>query len=57
MSNITIALLLGMGGGFLIYNRLMRTTGNNRSSSIIAGTMAGLLIFIFLYVILRIILG
>lgn len=49
MTNWMIALLLAMAGGFLIYNYLMRTTGNNRSSSVIAGIVSGILLFVILY--------
>jgi hypothetical protein len=52
MSNLIIALLFGVGSGGWIYNKLLRTTGNNKRNALIGAVIAALLLAIFLYLIL-----
>jgi len=52
MSNLVIALLLGTGSGGWVYNKLLRTTGNNKKNALIGAIIIGLLLAILLYLIL-----
>ncbi|HUY53395.1 MAG TPA: hypothetical protein VMV24_02345 [Candidatus Dormibacteraeota bacterium] len=52
MSNLVIALLLGIGSGGWVYNKLLRTTGNNKKNALIGAIIIGLLLAILLYLIL-----
>jgi predicted ABC-type exoprotein transport system permease subunit len=52
MSNFVIALLVALGSGAWIYNRLLRTTGNNKKSSLIAAIISGAVICLILNLIL-----
>ena len=56
MTDWTIALLFALGAGGWIYNKLMRSTGNNRSNSLVGATGAAALLFIMLYIILNAVL-
>lgn len=52
MANWIVALLLATGAGAWIYNKLLRTTGNNTRSSAIGAVVSGLLIFVLALIIL-----
>jgi predicted ABC-type exoprotein transport system permease subunit len=45
-SNSLIALLVGLGGGAWVYNKLLRHTGNNKKNSLIAAGITAFIIFI-----------
>ncbi|HEY5268504.1 MAG TPA: hypothetical protein VII94_05240 [Candidatus Saccharimonadales bacterium] len=44
MSNLLIALLLGVGSGAWVYNKLLRTTGNNQKNALIGAIIIGLVL-------------
>jgi predicted ABC-type exoprotein transport system permease subunit len=48
MSNFVISILFALGTGAWIYNRLLRTTGNNKKSALIAAVIAGAVICLIL---------
>jgi predicted ABC-type exoprotein transport system permease subunit len=48
MSNFVISILFALGAGAWIYSRLMRTTGNNKKSALIAAIIAGVVICLIL---------
>jgi predicted ABC-type exoprotein transport system permease subunit len=48
MSNLIIALLFGLGSGAWIYNKFLRTSGNNQKNSIIGAVIIGLLLALIL---------
>jgi hypothetical protein len=52
MSNLIISLLFGIGSGGWLYNKLMRTTGNNKKNALLGASIIGLLLSILLYLIL-----
>lgn len=52
MSATLVSLLFAVGAGAWIYNRLMRTTGSNIQSSLVATAVAGIIIFIVAYILL-----
>lgn len=40
-SNLTTGLLLGLGVGAWVYNKLMRSTGSNTKNALIGAAIAG----------------
>jgi hypothetical protein len=57
MANWIIALLVAVGGAGWIYSKLMRSTGNNKTSSLMAAAGIGVLLFLFLYIVLGYVLS
>jgi hypothetical protein len=55
MGNGLIAFFIAAGSGTWIYTKLMRNTGGNQQSSIIASGLIGALIFIVAFVVLGIV--
>jgi hypothetical protein len=53
MSNLLIAFLFGIGSGAWVYNKLLRTTGNNQKNALIGATITGLVLILILYFILN----
>jgi hypothetical protein len=51
------AFLLALGASAWIYNKMMRTTGNNTQNSLVAAGASGLLIFIVSFFIIKTIEG
>lgn len=52
MANWIIALLFGLSIGTWIYSKLMRSTGSNKSSSLVAAAISAILIFLLFYIVL-----
>lgn len=44
ISSFIISLMMGLGSGAWIYNRLLRTSGNNKKNSVIGALISGALI-------------
>jgi uncharacterized membrane protein YdjX (TVP38/TMEM64 family) len=53
MSAGLIAFLLALGASAWIYNKMMRTTGNNTQNSLVAAGASGFLIFIVAFFIMK----
>lgn len=49
MSHVVIALLVALGLGAWIYNKLMRTTGGNTRDSLIVTAIAAVFVFFLLW--------
>jgi len=52
MSNLIIAILFGLGSGTWVYNKLLRTSGNNQKNSLIGAVIVGVLLILIVYFIL-----
>lgn len=52
MSNILVALLLGVGVTTWVYSKLMRNTGGNTQNSIIASGAVGFIAFLIMLIIM-----
>lgn len=52
-SNLTVALLAGIGGGTWVYVKIFRSSGNNNKTAIIVGGSAGFGIFVVLLMIMN----
>jgi hypothetical protein len=51
MSKFVIALLFSLGAGTWIYTKLQRYSGNNTKQSLIGSLVAGVFLFIVLFVV------
>lgn len=51
MSTFLIALLVALGGGTWAYTKIQRTTGGNTQTSLLMGAVAGVLLFILIFII------
>lgn len=54
MSNLTIGIIFGIGFAGWVYSKLMRRTGGNTSSSLIAAILSGLFVCLVLTTLLSI---
>jgi len=52
MSEVMIAFLLGLGASAWVYNKMMRQTGNNNTSSLVTGGVCGAVLFLFVWMML-----
>lgn len=51
MSTIIIALLVALGGGTWAYSKINRMTGGNTQTSVLMGAVAGVILFLFVFII------
>ncbi len=57
MSNVVVALLLGIGFGGWVYAKTQRSTGGNTQSSLITGGASGIVAAILMLLVLSFIPG
>lgn len=53
MSNVVVALLLGIGVTAWVYNKFMRSTGGNTQNSLIGSSAIGVLAFVVMLLIMN----
>lgn len=51
MSTVIIALLVALGGGTWAYSKIQRITGGNTQTSALMGAIAGVILFLFIFII------
>lgn len=50
MSTFVISLLVAIGGGTWAFSKIYRRTGGNTQTSITMGVIAGVILFLFTYI-------
>lgn len=51
MPTVVIALLVAAGGGTWAYTRIQRITGGNTQTSLLMGGIAGVILFILVFIV------
>lgn len=51
MSTFVIALLVAIGGGTWAYTKIIRITGGNKQTSALMGAVAGVILFLFIWIV------
>lgn len=51
MPTFLIALLVAVGGGTWAFTKIQRITGGNTQTSVLMGAIAGIILFIFVFII------
>lgn len=51
MSTFFIALFVAIGGGAWAYAKVHRMTGGNKQTSSLMGAVAGVILFLFIYIV------
>ena len=51
MSTLVIALLVALSGGTWAYSKIQRTTGGNTQTSLLRGSIAGVILFLLIFII------